>query len=161
MHRPSSSFTDSQTDPNFSPLPLRSSIETWDASADAASIPQDVTTKDAFYDHLQSQIEALVDQDSNWVSALSNASSLIYHSLNRFKSWSDKKVNWAGFYLLSPLFPGGSNAQARSKPTLLLGPFVGLPACQLILSVPGKGVCADASSLLPPRPVRVSNTDEY
>ena len=47
------------------------------------------------------------------------------------------------------------------KPTLLLGPFHGLPACQLIFSVPGKGVCADASALLPPRTVKVDRTEEY
>lgn len=64
----------------------------------------------------------------------------------------------AGFYLLSPLLP---HAGAQKRPTLLLGPFHGLPACQAIPSVPGRGVCADASALLPPRAVRVPSTEAY
>lgn len=64
----------------------------------------------------------------------------------------------AGFYLISPLVPAGGSVK---RPTLLLGPFHGLPACQSIQSVPGKGVCADASALLPPRTVKVDRTDDY
>lgn len=63
-----------------------------------------------------------------------------------------------GFYLLSPLLP---SAPAVKRPTLLLGPFHGLPACQSIQSVPKKGVCADASALLPPRTVKVDKTEDY
>jgi L-methionine (R)-S-oxide reductase len=59
---------------------------------------------------------------------------------------------------MSPILPGTSNFK---RPTLLLGPFHGLPACQSIPSIPGKGVCADASALLPPRTVKVDNTEEY
>lgn len=59
---------------------------------------------------------------------------------------------------MSPIVPGHAPVK---RPTLLLGPFHGLPACQSIQSVPGKGVCADASSLLPPRTVRVDKTEEY
>ncbi len=74
-----------------------------------------------------------------------------------------KTINWAGFYLLSPFFPTSdtSSAPTYKRPTLLLGPFCGLPACQQISSVPGRGVCADASALLPPRVVRVDKTDDY
>lgn len=63
-----------------------------------------------------------------------------------------------GFYLLSPLLPSPAPVK---RPTLLLAPFHGLPACQAITSVPGKGVCADASAILPPRTVRVARTDDY
>ncbi|KAK0557855.1 hypothetical protein OC846_000149 [Tilletia horrida] len=135
--------------------------------ADAASIPDHVTTKAQFYEHLQESVGALLGGQRNWVSNLSNASSVIYASLNRFPAWAgsadksqpQKPVNWAGFYLLSPLFPGPTIPVKR--PTLLLGPFCGLPACQQIQSVPGRGVCADASSILPPRALRVDDTEAY
>ncbi|WFD41418.1 L-methionine (R)-S-oxide reductase [Malassezia psittaci] len=80
--------------------------------------------------------------------------------MNAFAAWKHKPVNWAGFYLMSPLFPGGGLADVQ-QPTLWLGPFCGMPACQIIASVPGKGVCADASAILPPKPICVGRTDEY
>jgi L-methionine (R)-S-oxide reductase len=56
-----------------------------------------------------------------------------------------------GFYVDSPLLPAPTlvRANATSSPpaeTLLLGPFCGKPACQLIRYKSGKsrGVCADA-----------------
>ncbi|CDR99874.1 related to methionine-R-sulfoxide reductase [Sporisorium scitamineum] len=130
--------------------------------ADAAALPSYVITKTDFYDHLESSLLSLIDPQTDWISSLSNASSLIFNSMNRFPLWREKRINWAGFYLLSPLLPSELLARkTRAKPTLLLGPFNGLPACQLIYSVPGKGVCADASSLLPPRVVRVADTEAY
>ena len=128
-------------------------------SADAAALPEYVRTKADLYDHLEVSLGGLIDEGMDWVSALSNAASLIYASLNRFPAWQNARINWAGFYLLSPLLP--SRGPLRSHPTLLLGPFVGLPACQHIPSLPGRGVCADASAHLPPRTVRVPNTDAY
>ncbi|GAC76302.1 hypothetical protein PANT_20c00049 [Moesziomyces antarcticus T-34] len=130
--------------------------------ADAAALPSYVQSKADFYDHLESSLLGLVDASTDWVSSLSNAASLIYASMNRFHAWEAKRINWAGFYLLSPLMPSELAARRpRKQPTLLLGPFNGLPACQLIHSVPGRGVCADASALLPPRVVRVDDTEAY
>ncbi|KAJ9475899.1 Free methionine-R-sulfoxide reductase [Pseudozyma hubeiensis] len=130
--------------------------------ADAAALPTYVVTKSDFYDHLESSLLSLVDPSTDWLSSLSNASSLIFNAMNRFPVWAEKRVNWAGFYLLSPLLPSEIlSPKQRRNPTLLLGPFNGLPACQLIHSVAGKGVCADASALLPPRVVRVQNTEKY
>ncbi|SPO31595.1 related to methionine-R-sulfoxide reductase [Ustilago trichophora] len=130
--------------------------------ADAAALPSYVETKSDFYDHLESSLLSLIDPGTDWISSLSNASSLIFNSMNRFAEWKQKRINWAGFYLLSPLLPSELlSRKHRRNPTLLLGPFNGLPACQLIWSLPGKGVCADASALLPPRVVRVADTDAY
>ncbi|CEH15606.1 GAF/PUTATIVE CYTOSKELETAL PROTEIN [Ceraceosorus bombacis] len=151
--------------------------------ADAALLPDSIQSSAQFYAHLEEQLEGLLSDQRAWVSNLSNASSLIYFSLNAWKSspksqsvhvngssngnsassnghgnFAPKKINWAGFYLLSPLIPG---AATQKRPTLLLGPFVGLPACQAIPSIAGKGVCADASAILPPRTVRVQDTDAY
>ncbi|KAK0562111.1 hypothetical protein OC844_002859 [Tilletia horrida] len=135
--------------------------------ADAATLPESVKSKAQFYDHLAESLEALLGGQRNWVSNLSNASSVLYASLNRFPAWAGaedksappKPINWAGFYLLSPFFPGPPLPVKR--PTLLLGPFCGLPACQQIQSVPGRGVCADASAVLPPRALRVDDTEAY
>lgn len=137
--------------------------------ADAASLPEHVRTKPDFYEHLFESIEALITGQRSWVSNLANASSLIYFSLNRFQQrsaelnpgYQAKVINWAGFYLLSPIIaPSAPRGQVK-RPTLLLGPFCGLPACQQIASVPGRGVCADASALLPPRTLVVPSTNDY
>lgn len=65
--------------------------------ADAAFLPSSIKTKDDLYGHLAEQVDALLSGQRSWVSNLSNASSLIYHTLNSFPPWSkDKKVNWAG-----------------------------------------------------------------
>ncbi|WFD31106.1 L-methionine (R)-S-oxide reductase [Malassezia sp. CBS 17886] len=105
--------------------------------ADAAGIPGDVVTKADFYAHVESQIAALLDGQRNWVTNLANVSSVLYNSMNRFSEWNDKRVNWAGFYILSPFFPGPT--PPSKYPMLWLGPFCGLPACQMIPSVPGRG----------------------
>lgn len=119
-----------------------------------------MTSKSAFYTHLEEQLTALLDGQRNWVTNLANASSVIYFSMNKFPEWKEKRVNWAGFYLLSPLFPGAEVSSGKD-PKLWLGPFCGLPACQAINSVPGRGVCADGSAVLPPRTVCVPRTDDY
>lgn len=128
-------------------------------SADAAAIPSYVTNKAEFYEHVSLQVKGLLDGQRNWVTNLANVSAVLYSSMNRFEAWKDLHVNWAGFYLLSPLFPG--QLTPSSGPLLRLGPFCGLPACQAIPSVPGPGVCADGSAVLPPAPVCVPKTDDY
>ena len=52
-----------------------------------------------------------------------------------------------GFYIDSCLFPPSSSEPRTNQDplrTLLLGPFCGKPACQLIRAKKGGGVCADA-----------------
>ncbi len=63
----------------------------------------------------------LLDGETDWVAGLSNASALIWDSLDR--------INWAGFYRVS-----GNE--------LVLAPFQGKPACARISY--GKGVCGTA-----------------
>ncbi|KAI3618545.1 hypothetical protein CBS9595_002908 [Malassezia furfur] len=120
--------------------------------ADAAGLPSYIASKDDFYEHVETQIAGILEGQRNWVTNLANVSAVLYHAMNAFSAWHDKHVNWAGFYLLSPLFPGGDRADVQG-PTLWLGPFCGMPACQSIASVPGKGVCADGSAVLPPTTV--------
>lgn len=74
--------------------------------------------------------EALSADTSNWVANLANASSLLWHAYHSL----GVQVNWAGFYVLNPEMPATE---------LILGPFQGKVACQIIQI--GKGVCGAAA----------------
>lgn len=73
------------------------------------------------YDLVIKQLKALIEDESDLIANLSNASAL----LNQFLD----QINWVGFYLLR-------------DGELVLGPFQGLPACVRIKI--GKGVCGTA-----------------
>lgn len=75
--------------------------------------------------------EALSESITNWVANLANASSLVWHAYHLL----GVPVNWAGFYVLDP----------DVADQLILGPFQGKVACQIIKF--GKGVCGTAASL--------------
>lgn len=80
--------------------------------------PEDKTE---FYQLLNSQLKALLENETFVIPNLSNASALLGVAL--------KDINWAGFYLMN-------------QGELLLGPFQGKPAC---IHIPiGKGVCGTA-----------------
>ena len=75
------------------------------------------------YGLLCRQLGALTDGVTERISNLANAASLLWYAL--------EEINWAGFYLLR----GG---------VLVLGPFMGRPAC---VRIPlGKGVCGTAAA---------------
>ena len=79
-------------------------------------------SKNAFYDSLLSQLQALIEGESDLTANLANTSALLNLAL--------EDLNWVGFYLL------------KSPDELVLGPFQGKPAC---LRIPvGKGVCGTA-----------------
>lgn len=84
------------------------------------------------------QVAALLDGEHNAITNLSNASALLFNSLDQ--------VNWAGFYLY--------NQQADS---LDLGPFQGQVACTHIK--PGSGVVG--TSYAKQTPLRVPNVHEF
>ncbi len=70
---------------------------------------------------LQAQLKAMLENETNLISNLSNASALINLAL--------EDINWVGFYLMQ-------------DNELQLGPFQGKPAC---VHIPfGKGVCGTA-----------------
>lgn len=73
------------------------------------------------YDLVYNQLEELMKSEYI-ITILSNTSSLIMQQIDR--------LNWAGFYL----YRDGQ---------LILGPFQGLPACEIIPI--GKGVCGTAA----------------
>ncbi len=74
------------------------------------------------YALLLEQAGALIDRRRHAISTLANAAALIYDAL--------EDVNWAGFYLMH-------------EGALLLGPFVGRPAC---VDIPlERGVCGAAA----------------
>ncbi|PTX58340.1 GAF domain-containing protein [Melghirimyces profundicolus] len=79
--------------------------------------------KEKRYESLLNQAQSLMQGERDWLANLANAASLLYNSL--------EKVNWAGFYLMRD-----------ETEELVLGPFMGLPAC---IRIPvGKGVCGTA-----------------
>lgn len=75
------------------------------------------------YNTLNKMLKSLIEDETDRIANLSNASSL----LNSFL----KDINWVGFYLYE-----------ESSNELVLGPFQGLPACVRIEN--GKGVCGTA-----------------
>ncbi|MBQ1401389.1 MAG: GAF domain-containing protein [Firmicutes bacterium] len=88
------------------------------------------------YGLLCKQAEMLLEDERDYVPALSNVSALIYDALDR--------LNWAGFYLMD----SGS---------LLLGPFQGKVAC--IRIEVGKGVCGTA--VKEDRTIRVPDVHQF
>ena len=76
------------------------------------------------YGLLTRQMEVFLSTEPYYVSALANASALLWESLNN--------INWAGFYIVRS---DQSNGECR----LVLGPFQGKTACIHIGK--GKGVC--------------------
>ncbi|AHG22304.1 Free methionine-R-sulfoxide reductase [Chania multitudinisentens RB-25] len=78
-------------------------------------------TKEQFYAELKRDLGALLEGETHFIAALSNASALFNERLD--------EVNWVGFYLME-----GNQ--------LVLGPFQGKIAC---VRIPvGKGVCGTA-----------------
>ncbi|KAI9307923.1 GAF domain-like protein [Cunninghamella echinulata] len=92
------------------------------------------TPKEEFYKELAEQVNAITEDQTYWVTNLSNASSIIYHGLNSLQHFKEKPVNWAGFYIVDP----------KDNQKLILGPFQGKVACTEIPF--GKGVCGTAAS---------------
>jgi GAF domain-containing protein len=73
------------------------------------------------YEQILKQLTHLVEGETDWLANLANAASHLFHTL--------EEVNWAGFYLMK-------------DGELVLGPFMGKPAC---VRIPvGKGVCGTA-----------------
>lgn len=85
--------------------------------------PAAAGSKAETYALLQQQATALLQGERNAIANAANLASLIWHSL--------PDLNWAGFYL----YDGRE---------LVLGPFMGKPACVRIAI--GKGVCGTAAA---------------
>lgn len=77
--------------------------------------------KSTNYSMLQKQLQALIEDETNLIAILSNASALLNDNLDQ--------INWVGFYLIE-------------NNELILGPFQGHPACVHIAL--GSGVCGTA-----------------
>lgn len=74
------------------------------------------------YDNMNLMMKGLMDNAPHWITALSNASALIWQELD--------DINWAGFYFME-------------AGRLVLGPFQGKVACVEIKL--GRGVCGTAA----------------
>lgn len=93
-------------------------------------------TREENYNLVIKQLAALLEDESNRIANLSNASALLNLFLDR--------INWVGFYLLE-------------DKELVLGPFQGLPAC---VRIPlGRGVCGTSAKLI--ETVRVEDVNLF
>jgi L-methionine (R)-S-oxide reductase len=73
------------------------------------------------YKQMIKQLHSLLKDETDWLANLANTASFLFHSLD--------DINWSGFYLMK-------------TNELVLGPFMGKPAC---VRIPiGKGVCGTA-----------------
>ncbi len=85
-----------------------------------AHLPGDLAAHQAEF---RQQLTALLTDESDWLANLANTASLLSLQLDR--------INWVGFYLVR-----GHD--------LVLGPFIGKPACTRIAW--GRGVCGTAAA---------------
>ncbi|WVO14306.1 hypothetical protein L204_101938 [Cryptococcus depauperatus] len=126
--------------------------------ADISYIPDTIKTKVDFYDHVVSQLEALLEGERYWVTNLAQASALLYHSFLACPLYGGNAlkpvVNWTGFYLHPP-----SRLPSPVSSPLLLGPYHGRPACLSITLSAGRSVCADA--FLSKKTLIVSDVEAY
>ncbi|RAL25567.1 GAF domain-containing protein [Thermoflavimicrobium daqui] len=77
--------------------------------------------KEANYQQMIKQCSYLLEGEKDWLANLANTAAHLYHSL--------EQINWVGYYLMKDT-------------ELVLGPFLGKPAC---VRIPiGKGVCGTA-----------------
>lgn len=90
-------------------------------------------TKEETLQNVIDSYEALSSDTRNWVANLSNCSSLIWHAYHSL----GVPVNWTGFYVYD---------KDSDVPQLILAPFQGKVACQLIQI--GKGVCGTSAATL-------------
>jgi GAF domain-containing protein len=98
--------------------------------------PQDFADKPAAYAALESQMQALLHGEHDFIANCANTAALLWHSL--------PDLNWVGFYRFT-------------ENELVLGPFQGKPACVRIQV--GKGVCGTAA--ITGKTVLVPNVHEF
>ena len=89
------------------------------------SIESVIMERGKFYEKLLIDIASLIEDCDCPISNCANISSLLYNRLRG--EYGVNSTNWIGFYFRS------------SSTTLQLGPFCGLPACQLLKF--SKGLC--------------------
>lgn len=86
-------------------------------------VQQPTGTKEKQYTSMIKQLKSLLADERDWLANLSNTASFLANTLH--------EINWAGFYLIK-------------ENELVLGPFMGKPACVRITI--GKGVCGTAAA---------------
>ena len=96
----------------------------------------DATSKEVFYNLLQKQVRSLLVGETDPVANMANIAALLYQALD--------SINWAGFY-------------RNMGNELLLGPFVGVPACVHIAL--GRGVCGSCAEQM--KSIIVDNVHEF
>ncbi|VVT43619.1 uncharacterized protein SAPINGB_P000066 [Magnusiomyces paraingens] len=106
--------------------------------ADYSSFSSSSSKEDAYETLILSAKALFVENDVPLpaISNLSNAASLLWHLFQQITP----SVNWSGFYLRDPTL---KESEVENQ-QLILGPFQGKVACQLIKF--GRGVCGAAAA---------------
>ncbi|KAJ3534147.1 hypothetical protein NMY22_g7046 [Coprinellus aureogranulatus] len=133
--------------------------------ADSAFLPDYIQTKSEFWDHVHSQLEALLEGQRCRICRTLPLFSTVRYSpspntsaIQNVQSTGQASCTYTGiclytyvrlgFYIRGDFFPTPRISGKTPLPNdqLLLGPFCGKPACQFIPVAPGKerGVCAAA-----------------
>ncbi|HEY9030920.1 MAG TPA: GAF domain-containing protein [Kangiella sp.] len=95
---------------------------------DESQIQEYQNDKPEYYRQLALQLDALLAEDSNWITNMAQMSAFIFQML--------PDLNWSGFYLVNP----------EKSESLILGPYQGKVAC---VHIPfGRGVCGAAAATL-------------
>ena len=95
----------------------------YDFKPEAGAKPEDL------YRQLNDAVDAITTDEPDGVANMANVASLLWEFL--------PDLNWAGFYRVGPAKKDGARE-------LVLGPFVGRPAC---IRIPiGQGVCGAAAA---------------
>ncbi len=90
--------------------------------------PDTALEPEELYRQLADAVDALTADEPDPVANMANVAALIWEFV--------PDLNWAGFYRVGPALKGGNE--------LILGPFIGRPAC---IRIPfGQGVCGAAAS---------------
>ncbi|RLN85790.1 hypothetical protein BBJ28_00019930 [Nothophytophthora sp. Chile5] len=101
---------------------------------DITELPNYLSPIDA--EELLGDVVAFTTSQRDYVANAANVSSIIWHAFVEAK----RAINWAGFYFVRPLANPKETDHAR---ILILGPFMGKPACSRIRLQ--SGVCGAAA----------------
>ena len=83
---------------------------------------------------VSNELDKFLSEETDCIANMSNCASILWHAFHEARG--AEAINWCGFYLVRHTSNKGKNLD---EPVLVLGPFMGKPACRRIPY--DKGVC--------------------
>ena len=80
------------------------------------------------------EIDKFLSEETDYIANMSNCASILWHAFHEARGMN--AINWCGFYIVRKTSNKGKKLE---EPVLVLGPFMGKPACRRIPF--DKGVC--------------------